>query len=678
MAIPITEDTKEGAGEIQAWSTIDTPDDELVRLINKRIQGATKEFEEFRKEGLRNERYWSKDQLQGIDLRWHNSRIIQNRIYLNVETMVPIITSKPAEPVISIANDDKEETQESRDFIDSLQKVLLDKYYDEDYPQQELFEMISRHLLLFKIGEAKIIWYDDLDDFVVEFVHPHKNILGVDGYYSGDVWNAQYLEESVKELTDKFPDKKDDLLLKLFPNVSASIENFGDTPVGLWEYWPEDGRYVVWKMRDVILQKKVNPYIIWKDDKTFDKENNHFDYPKKPTVLLNSQTLGRHIWDDTSVVSQAIPLQDGINLMQRIITDTSRDQGILVGAMELIDKDELYKYTGAYSEKLAVKGGDPTKALFRVEPKTLQSFVQDNLLHLENAMDNVMGVHSTTRGEKSSQPTLGQDQLSKEGDYGRIDGIVRGLERVATEIYNWELQMMAVKYKSEHFERTLGEKRGKEFYKEFKEALKKGIKIVVKPGSTLPTDKKSQRDEAIELAKAGKISTPDFFERMDYPNPKKMAQNLWLENNAPEQLYPELAEQIKGKQEKEAAAVEAQIKAQAAPVPVTPVQPAPQPAIDNSQGEAAPVNPAAVNQPLQQPAQSTGQPTEHTELLLSGQPVEPFEGIDPSVAEQHLSAELQFMGSEAFAQLDPQIQAFYAQHVMQERELLTQQGAAQA
>ena len=659
----LDETNKEGVGEQAEWSTIDTPDGELVNIINKKIQLSTKDFEELRTEGLRNERYWSKDHLQGIDLRWHNSRIVQNRIYLNVETMIPIITSKPAEPVISIANDD-EETQKSRDFINSLQKVLLDKYYDEDYPQQKLFEMIARHLLLYKIGIPKIVWYEELDDFVVEFVHPHKMMIGGDGYYNNDVWNAQYLEKSVKDIVKMFPEKKEELLLKLFPNMGVSMDKLGDTPVGFWEYFPEDGKYVVWKMKEVILQKKLNPYIKWTDSKEFDKENNHFDYSKKPTMFLNSQTLGRHIWDDTSVVSQAIPLQDGVNLMQRIITDTSRDQGILVGAMELIDKDELYKYTGGYNEKLAVTGGDPTRALFRLPAKELRQYIQDNLLHLENAMDNVMGVHSTTKGEKSSQPTLGQDQLSKEGDYGRIDGIVRGVERVACEIYNWELQMMAVKYKEKHFQRVLGNKRGKEFYKEFHEALKQGIKIIVKAGSTLPTDKGSQRSEAIELTKAGKLSNIDFFERMDYPNPKKMAQNLWLEENAPEELYPDLAKQMGAKKEQDAATMQAQTAAQAAPVPVTQV-PTPNP-----------LSPTPQAQDMGQ--QPTVQPTEHTEALLAGQEVQPFEGIESAQAEDHLKRELAFIGSDEFMQLPEDIQGIYAKHVVAEKELLEQQTGVQS
>src|SRR3990167_6676096 len=99
-------ETKEGIGEKEEFYTIDTPDSDLVRMIDKKIAAAGKDFEDFKKEGKLNEDYWRRKQLEGITLRWHQSRIIQNRIYMGVETMVPIINSKPAEPVISIADDE--------------------------------------------------------------------------------------------------------------------------------------------------------------------------------------------------------------------------------------------------------------------------------------------------------------------------------------------------------------------------------------------------------------------------------------------------------------------------------------------------------------------------------------------------------------------------------------------
>ena len=659
--VPLDESRREGVGEVQDFWTIDTPDDELVRMIDRKIAGATQDWEEFKKEGKRNERYWLPNHLEGIDLYWHQSRIVQNRIYMGVETMVPIITSKPAEPVISVADDEEEDSEKSKDFTTRLQKVLLDKYYDEDRPQQEMFEVVARHLLLLKLGVKKIIWDETLDDYYTEFVHPHKIIISSDGYFNEDVWVAQYIEKPLKDLVEMFPDKETSIMANLFPGTSPT-EAMRGTPIGFWEFWPEDGKFLVWKMNNVILQKKLNPYIKWTNDKQFDKVNNHFDSSKKPYMFLNSQNLGKHIWDDTSPISQGVSLQDGINLMQRIITDTSRDQGILVGAQESIDRDELYKYTGAPNQKLAVKGNDPTKALYRVAPKDLKPYITENQLHLENALDNIMGTHSTTRGERSKQPTLGQDILSKEADTGRIDGIVRGLERMASELYNWELQMMYVKYKASHYARILGEKNGKKLYDEVRDSVKKGIKIIVKPGSTLPTDKLSQRNEAIELAKADKIDDITFYERMDFPNPREAAKRLFIQKNMPEKLYPDLVKEMEAEAQKKAAE---QPLAPVVPpvsnggVPVGSPVPVPAPA------PVAPVPPAA--------AAPEGAPTEHTQRLLAGEAVPPFDGIQPSA--EHVTAELSFMGSEEFMQYPEEIQAIYAQHTLGERQVIQGQGA---
>ena len=663
----MAEDIKnEGVQEVEDFFTIDTSDTELVSMIDRKILSAYGEYEKLKTEGTRNERYWANEQLQGINLYWHNSRIVQNRIYMGVETMIPIITSKPAEPMITMAGFDekKEGSENERVFLRQIERLLLDKYYDEDHPQQEVFEMIARHLLLYKIGIPKIRWDDAMDDYLVEFVHPYKMIISPDGHYNEDVWTAEYMEWTLGDILKEFPEQKSTIMSSVFPGVGSSEKLLG-TPLGFWEYWSEDGKYLVWKMNSVILQKKLNPYMNWSKDKTFDKKKNHFSYPKKPYMFLNSQNVGRHIWDDTTPISQGISIQDGINLMQRIITDTARDQGILVGAQEGIDRDELYKYTGAYNEKLSIKGGNPQAALYRVAPKELASHVQDNLLHLENASDNIMGTHATTRGEKSTQPTLGQDVMSKESDYGRIDAIVRGIERVANAIYNWELQMIAVKYKEDHYSRVLGDKDGKKAYEKVKEGIKKRIKITVKPGSTLPVDKITQRNEAIELAKADKISDLDFFERMDYPNPREMAKRLFLQKNKPEMLYPDLIKEMEEDNKKKAkeagrlnedGTIQPEMSVAAGQVPLPALQP----------GLQQPM-PQEVPQVVPQTPQQLG--TEHTQALLQGQQVQPFEGIDPTQYEAHVSAELQFMGSQEFTQIPEQLQALYAQHVIAERQL---------
>jgi hypothetical protein len=726
---PQNQDLKiEGPGEVQDYYTIDATDSDLVKMINRKIK-PSKEYEDFKKEGKNNERYWSRDHLKQLSLRWHQSRIIQNVIYMGVETIVPIMTSKPAEPVISIAGQDELEDEDVRWFTDNLQKVLLNKYYDEDYPQQALIEMLARHLLLYKIGVAKPIWYDDIDDYVIEYVNPHKIIFEQEGYYLQDICIPQYLEKTLSELIDMFPEKEKELLTAVFPGVTVSLDEYGDTPIGFWEYWTDDGEYVVWKMQNVILQKKLNPLLIWDDKKEFDKALNHFDYPHKPYIVLNSQNLGKHIWDDTSPVSQVIPIQDGINLMQRILTDTSRDQGILVGANDLIDRDELSKYTGAPDDKLSVKGGEAARALYRVPPKQLAPYVENNLMHLINMADNIMGTHSTTRGERSKNGTLGQDELAKESDYGRIDQMVRGIERLMAGIYNWEVQIMLAKYTPDHYARVLGQEKGKKLFDMMQHYNQLGIKIVIKPGSTLPTDKGTQRDEAITLSKLGKMSDIDLYKRLDFPDPQDMAENNFLQQMAPLVLYPNVIdkmnqmpminlppypklterinvdipykdappdvqremEQKAGFQPSQMPPLQQQPQPTQAGQPGQPQSGAPQPL--QAQPQAAPgPQPNQVPVPGQQPQAGvspigqTGQspqmaqtqppiePINHIEEILKGMDVQPFQDIPPEQWEQHVQDEFAFIAKPEYLHLPEEFQTKIAQHVLAERQLMQQQG----
>ncbi len=645
------------------YFTIDTPDDSLVLMIDKKISSARLENKKREEEGNRNERYWGADQLQGIPLRWHNSRIVQNRIYIGLETMIPIMTAEPPEPVVSAGND----KPESKKLAKEIQATIYDKYDTDN--QQMLFQMASRHWALDKIGVLKIRWVEEIDDYVVEAVHPNKIIFGTDGYLNEDVWVAHYLENTLQELIDMFPEAEDKLRAEFGGGGDLTSAVLGTT-VGYWEYWSEDGSFVVSKVQNIVLQKKLNPYLFWNNKKEFDRKKNHFRFPHKPFIFINSQNLGRYIWDATTPVSQCIPVQDGINLLHRIITDTAADQGILIGAQDYIAIEELSKYTGGPMQKLSVKGDDATRALYRLPAKELKQYLLEMLIHLEAAADNIMGTHSTTRGEKSKNPTLGQDLMAKESDFGRIDGFVRSIEKAADELFNWEVQMMKVKYTKDHYVSMLGESDAATMIKFNKSKIEDGIKITVKQGSTLPTDKLTQRQEAIDLARLNKIDPISFFERMDYPNPRETAKRLVMYDKDPMLLFPELVDEI-DKINKKTAKKMGRTDEKGNIVPPNNVEQVesgaevPPPVVPN---ETMPTPPA----PTVPTPPETPQETEHTARLLSGEQVPPFDGIVPSI--DHVEAELSVMGAPEFPNLDRKVQAIYAKHTLQEKEIIEQKG----
>ena len=232
--------------------------------------------------------------------------------------------------------------------------------------------------------------------------------------------------------------------------------------------------------------------------------------------------------------------------------------------------------------------------------------------------------------------------------------------------------MMAIKYKENTFRKYLREK-WRQALRRSKEANKKGIKIIVKPGSTLPTDKQSQREDAIELAKANRISDVDFFKMMDMANPREMAKNLFLQTKYPERLYPDLMKDIRSETEKDTkkGTVNPPMADATAPPQPGPAGEIMQAIMGGGQApgipgqtpqSAIPGQAALSEEPAAEPPVQGVVPTEHTERLLAGEQVPPFDGIEPS--EEHVAAEFAFMGSDEFAQLPEEIQAIYAQHAM--------------
>jgi len=61
--------------------------------------------------------------------------------------------------------------------------------------------------------------------------------------------------------------------------------------------------------------------------------------------------------------------------------------------------------------------------------------------------------------------------------------------------------------------------------------------VSVKAGSLLPKDSIAIANQALDLARLGRISNIDLFKRLEYPNPEDMAANIWLEQNAPQIVF---------------------------------------------------------------------------------------------------------------------------------------------
>ena len=503
--------TTETITSVRLGLDFNEPDDELILAIDNAIKDSSQLKLKNDSQGKINKLYWQYGGKVEDDAIMHpkQSKTRMNRIFTDVETLIPILTSEEPEPIATGTEDNQIKTVTQKAGTNAWDK----------YKMQTKFQCLARHWILFRIGVLKYRWQKG-KGFVTENVFPKK--IGFDKRAT-NTDNCEYiweeLEDSVGEVIKKFPNAKKDL--------ENQFSNKGmKTKIKYHEFWGGGGAWVVWKYDKLILDKEKNM--------NFDydiQENNIFETPEFPYIFLNVFSLGdeNSLYDDTTPLEVAEATQDGINDLERLILDLNkgRKRVIMVDGAAVSEKqaqslvndigDDLIRIENAHgnlaSAAQLLQAGVPDAGMF------------NNLLNLLNEVDNIFGIHSTTKGSQEHKETARGRQLLMAGDYGRIDMIVRNMEECAEKWFNAYLHMTKV-YADQPEKFDDGENR----FSFDPSIVPYGVRMIVKKGSTLPTDEISKRDAATELSQMGMIDPESMFDELGYPNPQEMAQKLyqWL------------------------------------------------------------------------------------------------------------------------------------------------------
>ena len=450
-------------------------------------------------------------------IRGKQSRAIENRIFMAVETMIPIATSRL--PDIEVRPGDEDELSQMQ--ADNLQDIQ--GYQMERVGIQGLSEQFLRYMLLYRYGVFKPIWDKEIDDVGVIVRNPKRIRIPKFGASVDDLaYVLEDLEMSYGQILTQFGKKKADEVLKEQPKTAEFIDpkqiNVNDNKVrnatySITEVWTND--FVAWRIGSIILDKKPNPFY-----NSEDKSKNYFDKPKKPYIIKSLFTTEESLIGDTDYVQQMISIQDNINIRKRQIEDVSSK---VANPMLLIDSDTMSEeqVSGITNEAGFILYGkdaaDGNKIRFE-QPGQLPNYVFLDLEGSRSAFDNIWGIHSTTRGEREGKETLGGRQLLKAADLGRIDLVARQLERALDELGGWWTQMMKMFYTEERSFSILGED-GRRFIQGFKgDQIGKNVKLRIVVGSTLPKDEITQRQEAIELWQNKAIGVKTLYQRLKMPN----------------------------------------------------------------------------------------------------------------------------------------------------------------
>ncbi len=408
---------------------------------------------------------------------------------------------------------------------------------------------------MYLLGAWKVSWNLGEDDIDTQSVRPQRLILDPDATIVGTVYRGAYLGEHKMEaassLIAKFPKSKD-IILKELQNPEELA-----TKLGIIEWWTPD--YVFWTLKKEVLAKSKNPH--WNYDEvgvptvdangqstTVDKMGkNHFSQRKIPYIFLTIFNLGLHPHDDTSLIQQNLPLQDLINKrLRQIDINADTANGTWIGSGDYISKEELNKIKGRPNEKIWMETGKPSEGIMRDTGREMPGFVYQSLLDYRNEIDNIFGTHNLTRGEESRDQTVRGKLITKQSDTDRIGGgISEYLEQVCDEIFNWWVQMFYVYYDQTHLGAIIGKERAGEYFQiknsDFGELY---LQVSVKEGSLIPKDPVSERNEAIDLWAARAIDPITLFERLDFPNPRESAKQLYIWMTHPELMFPDVQQQV--------------------------------------------------------------------------------------------------------------------------------------
>ena len=148
------------------------------------------------------------------------------------------------------------------------------------------------------------------------------------------------------------------------------------------------------------------------------------------------------------------------------------------------------------------------------------------MIDSRNAIDNVFGIHSTTRGERQGGESGRAREALREWDEDRQATIGRAIERMSEELYNAFAHLVKVFYDKPQIIPVVWKDESEEMVEFKRDDVAEWMKIVVKPWSTIPDDKNAIKAQGLELAQMWKITNRRLFEMLGVEDPELTAKEL--------------------------------------------------------------------------------------------------------------------------------------------------------
>ena len=477
----------------------------------------------------------NKDYYRWIDDRTNDilndrSKVTDNRIFTDIETIVPIVTSSPAKPIVFIPSaqgKNKESKEKIRTQSIQTQKLLLALY--QKLNLQRKFEKIIRQHNIYRIGIMKY-WIKDGKIFT-EAILPSRLLIDSEATCIEDSeFIGEKIVDTAKNLVKRFPKKK--------TAIESEVNGKMWTKLTYMEIWTND--FVVTSIDSrIILDKKKNPLFDYTGEtkKTFDQfgkemetttKFNVFNTPKIPYIRFSVYNIGENIIDDTTPLELTKTLQDNINDRKRQLSDNAEVVWNPIRTFIWFTKDQADEANENLRAWDWVNLWDDQSIVY-VQAASLPSHVQNDLTDSRNAIDNIYGIHSTSKWERQWSESWRAREALREWDEDRQATIWRAIEDVSEQLYNAYLHLIKVFYDKPQLIPVIGKESAWEFLEAKREDIADGMKIIVKPWSTIPDDPNAIKAQWLELAQLWRITNRKLYEMIWVEDADEAVKELELE-----------------------------------------------------------------------------------------------------------------------------------------------------
>lgn len=506
------------------------PDAKLVQMMTKSLRESTEHWNKspwnLKDTDTNNVKFFLGDQVPANSLLQDDPSGVDNRLLTATRAILSYATGQLAKPEITPSRSDEQYLRMARSMQMAMYQQASDDHVDIKVRAAVTNLVVRKRAFLKLRFDPNQGLYGDI---VTEVVNPEDIIIDRHAAFMANPNVIHHrLRCTIQELISRFPKKAREIKLA----YSVRHDDQPSTYVAYFEAWysyldpssaPKEG--VCWYIpeKDLILDKMPNPNWVYTGDDARDKQTNVMFVAPKPFVPFNYLNLGHSYIDETSLFDQAKPLQEMLNRRGRQFNaNVDFMNGRWVGSKKAFSEEDGYKFVNKGARTMAlVDTEDVNKAVTVLTPSTISPQVFDSMMDFRNEIDGIMGTPSVFKGaQPESQNTLGRDMLVKQQAGMLQDDLVRSVSQAMETYYKIQLQMMRVYYTDDYWFSVKGGDGKHDFIMLNGDNIDANVKIGVQVDSTLPLDKMSIRNTALELAKMNRIDQLTLLEDLGVPDPE--------------------------------------------------------------------------------------------------------------------------------------------------------------